>query len=58
MITKEKARKIVESEGETFSDEQIEKIIEFLEGYADILIEVYDIKGEALKEQKEDNEKS
>ncbi|MFC4687839.1 hypothetical protein ACFO4P_12920 [Epilithonimonas pallida] len=40
MVTKEKARKILLDEGENFSDEEMDKIIEQLDEYATMVLEI------------------
>jgi len=65
MITKEKARKIIENEEEVFSDEDLEIVIKLLNEYASIVFEAYsaiEIEKEETKqiknEKKVENEKN
>ncbi|WP_419495006.1 hypothetical protein [Chryseobacterium bernardetii] len=52
MITKEKARKIIENEEEVFSDEDLEIVIKLLNEYASIVFEAYS----AIEIEKEESE--
>lgn len=52
MITKEKARKIIENEEEVFSDEDLEIVIKLLNEYASIVFEAYS----AIEVEKEESE--
>ena len=59
MVTKEKARKILQDEGENFPDEEFEKIIELLEDYASMIVEINSEKQNVIEDLKNiENEKS
>lgn len=55
MVTKEKARKILQNEGESFSDEEIEKILFELQRQAKIVIKEF--KTNSVKTKVKDGDK-